>query len=74
MTPYISEENGAWVVNHGSIAKRYLKTWFPVGFDSVLPFDAIGGMMNSDDMSQLKVLRVIRLFRLAKLLPRSACS
>jgi potassium voltage-gated channel Eag-related subfamily H protein 7 len=47
---------------------QYIKTWFPVDFVSILPFDIIGLNIDSDSMTQARLIRLIRLLRLLKLL------
>jgi hypothetical protein len=52
VTPF-QLENGVWVTDHRSIARRYMTSWFLVDLISVMPLD---------------YLRMIRLVRLIKLL------
>ena len=59
---------GGYVVEHKLIAKNYLTGWFVIDFVSILPFDTLGMVMESDDISQLKIFRIVRLARLLKLL------
>jgi potassium voltage-gated channel Eag-related subfamily H protein 7 len=68
MTPYYNEDQGGWVIQHSMIAKHYATGWFPVDFVSIIPFGIIGRLMDSQEIDQLKILRIIRLLRLAKLL------
>mmetsp|Transcript_31673 Transcript_31673/g.67298 ORF Transcript_31673/g.67298 Transcript_31673/m.67298 type:complete len:712 (-) Transcript_31673:20-2155(-) len=49
------------------LAEKYLKGWFGVDLVSVIPFDIIGMVMKSDDVSKLKIVRAVRLLRLLKL-------
>ena len=67
-TPYYDSQMGGFVVEHKLIAKNYLMGWFIIDFVSILPFDTLGMVMQSDDLSQLKIFRIIRLARLLKLL------
>ena len=59
---------GGYVVEHRLIAKNYLTGWFIIDFVSILPFDTLGMVMESEDISQLKIFRIVRLARLLKLL------
>jgi len=65
---YRDEEKGVTVKEHDLILKRYFKCWFWIDLASILPFDIMGVAMDSDTINQFKGLRVVRLFRLAKLL------
>jgi len=56
------------VQNPKKIAIHYLKTWFVIDFISVLPFDLVGLLSESDEMKKMKALKVFRLLRLLKLL------
>jgi potassium voltage-gated channel Eag-related subfamily H protein 7 len=67
-TPYFNAMEQYWVVDQKKIIRRYVTTWFPIDFVSVLPFDTVGVAVQSDTVSQMKAARVIRLFRLLKLL------
>ena len=65
---YPDPETQQDVVSHKRIAKHYLTGWFVIDFVSILPFDSIGLVMDSSDISQLKIMRVLRLLRLFKLM------
>lgn len=52
---------------HCHIARHYFKSWFFIDFLSILPFDMVGFLVDSDDVRQLKVLKIVRLMRLLKL-------
>lgn len=65
---YRDEEKGVTVKEHDLILKRYFKCWFWIDLASILPFDIMGVAMDSDTINQFKGLRIVRLFRLAKLL------
>mmetsp|Transcript_88637 Transcript_88637/g.247995 ORF Transcript_88637/g.247995 Transcript_88637/m.247995 type:complete len:688 (+) Transcript_88637:95-2158(+) len=53
----------------GSIRWRYLTTWFPIDFISVLPFDVVFLLYDkSSAVSGIKILRMARLLRLIKLI------
>ena len=41
---------GGYVVEHRLIAKNYLTGWFIIDFVSILPFDTLGMVMQSDDI------------------------
>jgi potassium voltage-gated channel Eag-related subfamily H protein 7 len=64
---YVNLE-GKTIMDHKLIAKRYLKSWFGVDFVSILPYDMLGLLFNNENVSQLKLLRIVRLLRLLKLL------
>jgi potassium voltage-gated channel Eag-related subfamily H protein 7 len=67
-TPFFNHKYQEWVTAPGAISKRYLTGWFTIDFVSILPFDTVGVVAESDAVSQLKAARVVRLFRLLKLL------
>jgi hypothetical protein len=46
----------------------FCRGWFIIDLVSIIPFDILGMVMNSESVSQLKILRIIRLLRLIKLL------
>lgn len=64
---YQNQDN-IYIYDYGAIASRYLTGWFPIDFVSILPFDLLSIVMDSNSLQQLKVVRVIRLLRLIKLL------
>lgn len=77
--PKSATETVRWVHDPDKIAKKYLKSWFPIdalsicvsGFD-FLSIDSITGTSSSDDeeggnVSTLRVLRIVRVARLIKL-------
>jgi hypothetical protein len=49
------DENGRYIKDQGEVAIRYIQGWFLIDFISVLPFDVVGLVLSSDDVSQLKV-------------------
>lgn len=65
---YFDENQAVWIWNHKKIARRYLLGWFSIDLVSILPFDTLGLVMQSDSVSQLKILRIVRLLRLIKLM------
>jgi potassium voltage-gated channel Eag-related subfamily H protein 7 len=69
-TAYFDDDTvpAQWVTRHHQIAKRYLASWFIIDFISILPFDTMGLVMDSEAMSQMKGARIVRLMRLLKLL------
>lgn len=67
VTARFVEDTGKWRYKLGQIAKSYLMGWFTIDLISILPFDVAGVLMDNDEVSQLKVFRVVRLFRLLKL-------
>jgi potassium voltage-gated channel Eag-related subfamily H protein 7 len=68
VTAYFDETKVYWVTGHNKIAKNYLSSWFLIDFVSILPFDTLGLVMDSEAMSQMKGARIVRLMRLLKLL------
>jgi len=51
-----------------AIRKRYMTTWFPIDFVSVLPFDLVFLLYDkSSALSGIKIFRMARLLRLVKL-------
>jgi potassium voltage-gated channel Eag-related subfamily H protein 7 len=67
-TSFFDVEEQYWVLDLKAITKNYLKSWFFIDFISILPFDSLGELFGSDDPSQMKIARTIRLLRLLKLL------
>lgn len=65
---FVDPETFEIVYDTGRITKNYLTGWFTIDFVSIIPFDLLGLVLQSDDVSQLKVLRTVRLLRLIKLL------
>mmetsp|Transcript_22010 Transcript_22010/g.39445 ORF Transcript_22010/g.39445 Transcript_22010/m.39445 type:complete len:654 (-) Transcript_22010:75-2036(-) len=53
---------------HSMIIKHYLKGWFIIDFVSILPFDLLGLVSHNDTLERAKLLKIIRQFRLFKLL------
>jgi len=66
--PFRDPDTNVWVTDHKKIAIRYLKGWFWIDLLSILPFDILGVVLDSDSVQTLKALRLIRLLRLIKLL------
>ena len=54
------------ITDHRTIVRKYLFGWFPIDCVSIVPYDLIGAMMQDDSLSNLKVLRAIRLLRLGE--------
>lgn len=67
-SPYFDNMQQYWITDQRLIAKRYLYSWFPIDFVSVLPFDTVGVIANSEEVKKMKAARIIRLARLLKLL------
>jgi potassium voltage-gated channel Eag-related subfamily H protein 7 len=67
-TAYFDETKFFFEARHSRIALHYFKSWFWVDLVSVLPFDTLGLVMDSEAMSQMKGARIVRLMRLLKLL------
>jgi len=65
---YRDEEKGVLVKDQSLIIQSYLRCWFWIDLVSILPFDMLGVIFDSDELNKAKALRVIRLLRLAKLL------
>jgi potassium voltage-gated channel Eag-related subfamily H protein 7 len=57
-----------YVTCRKKIAKRYLRRWFLIDFISILPYDLVGFMFNSSEISGLKLLRMTRIVRILRLL------
>lgn len=53
---FYSEEDDFWVTDRARICTTYIRTWFVVDLVSIIPFEVIGMIMDSDDISKLKVL------------------
>lgn len=64
---FFDDEEGQWVFENKRIAIRYLKGWFSIDLISILPFEDIGKATESEELSNLAILRTIRLLRLIKL-------
>ena len=58
---------GLLVRNFQAIRSNYLRSWFPIDLLSIIPFDLIATLANSDSLESLKIIRIIRLLRLLKL-------
>merc|ERR1711959_637010 len=54
--------------SHIKIVKRYLTGWFIIDLLSILPFDTLGMVFDSDEIAKLKLVKVVRLLRLLKLM------
>ena len=52
-----------WVFEQRKIVKHYLRGWFTIDIGSIMPFDTVGVLVESDAINQLKIVRIIRLFR-----------
>eukprot|EP00927_Polykrikos_kofoidii_P084475 TRINITY_DN8905_c0_g1_i2.p1 TRINITY_DN8905_c0_g1~~TRINITY_DN8905_c0_g1_i2.p1 ORF type:complete len:734 (-),score=95.52 TRINITY_DN8905_c0_g1_i2:258-2270(-) len=53
---------------HDQIIIRYLSSWFFLDFFSVIPFDLISLLSETNGLSKMKVIKVVRLLRLIKLI------
>lgn len=67
MYPVTTHHSTVYIAEHVLIMRHYLRTWFMVDLVSVFPFDILGLLLESDELSQLKLIRAIRLVRLLKL-------
>merc|ERR1712151_1316502 len=56
-----------WIRSRKLIGKRYLRGWFMLDLISIIPFEAVGAVMQDAALQRLKVVRIIRLLRLLKL-------
>ena len=56
------------------LARLYLRGWFTVDLVSILPFDSIGCVIQSDDIKLIRVIRVIRLLRALGCFTTKLCS
>jgi len=69
--PYleITRNGEMYIHSPRMIARRYLGRWFAIDLTSILPFDilSVTVLAGDDSVSQLKILRTIRLMRLFKL-------
>eukprot|EP00746_Dinoflagellata_sp_MGD_P015308 gnl/MRDRNA2_/MRDRNA2_133931_c0_seq1.p1 gnl/MRDRNA2_/MRDRNA2_133931_c0~~gnl/MRDRNA2_/MRDRNA2_133931_c0_seq1.p1 ORF type:complete len:649 (+),score=77.11 gnl/MRDRNA2_/MRDRNA2_133931_c0_seq1:233-1948(+) len=63
MTP----QGTVWIRTKEGIRRRYLRTWFTMDAISCLPFNVVGLALEDEDMSKLKVVRIVKLLRLLKL-------
>jgi hypothetical protein len=52
---YFDDDLGKWVYDLKKIRKRYVESWFFVDIVSILPFDAIGILTESESIKRLKV-------------------
>ena len=69
LLPFPVGFHGGYERRHSEIAKRYLTTWFPLDVITIIPFDVVSlaGALPPSSKS-VKLLRVARLFKLAKVL------
>lgn len=56
-----------WVQRPWALARMYLRSWFLVDLLSIIPFDALALVADSDDAAGLRAARVLRLLRLLRL-------
>eukprot|EP00898_Chlorokybus_atmophyticus_P002905 jgi/Chlat1/3615/Chrsp237S00261 len=64
---YFDPADNVWVVSRKNATQRYVSGYFAMDIISVIPFDVIG-MVSDSQARKLKVLRALRIIRLAKLL------
>eukprot|EP00927_Polykrikos_kofoidii_P084476 TRINITY_DN8905_c0_g2_i1.p1 TRINITY_DN8905_c0_g2~~TRINITY_DN8905_c0_g2_i1.p1 ORF type:complete len:653 (-),score=96.70 TRINITY_DN8905_c0_g2_i1:138-2096(-) len=67
MFPKRTDFGVVYECRHGPIIRKYISSWFFIDLFSVIPFDFIGLLSESSDLSKIKVIKVIRLLRLIKL-------
>jgi hypothetical protein len=67
-TAYFDEEKQYWVGDVTTIVYHYMRGWFVIDLVSILPFDSVGLILQSEVMTKFKAARIIRLLRLLKLL------
>lgn len=53
---YRDEEKGVLVKKQDQIIRRYMSGWFWIDLIAILPFDMVGVVAKSDDLTNLKVL------------------
>jgi len=53
---------------HSRIVVHYLRTWFVVDFLSVIPFDLLALLVQSNDVLKAKGLKIFRLLRMLKMM------
>jgi hypothetical protein len=64
----VHERQGVtWIRDRKVLAMRYMKCWFWIDLISILPFDILGIVDDSEAFQALKSVRIIRLLRLLKL-------
>jgi len=68
MYPKRTNYGYALVHDQHKIITHYLKTWFAIDVISIVPFDLVGMLSESEEMKKMKGIKVIRLLRLLKLL------
>merc|ERR1740121_2367722 len=68
MYPVKTDCGFTWEHRHAQIVKHYLKGWFVLDFCSIVPWDLIGMLVGSQEMSRFREVKVIRLLRLLKLI------
>ena len=49
------------IKQHSELRRMYLQGWIPIDLVSILPFDLAGCLADSDQISKMKVFRIIRL-------------
>jgi len=67
MYPVVERFGIVWVSDPKLIVRRYLTSWFGMDLVSVLPFDILGLLVSSGDVSKLRLIRSVRMLRLLKL-------
>ncbi|CAD7696775.1 unnamed protein product [Ostreobium quekettii] len=74
-TAYV-DDHGNMVRDEKKIARRYLRTWFPIDFCATVPVDTIANLLGANSGSSLTLLaflktpRLLRLGRLLRFLDR----
>lgn len=67
MYPVAFQHGSYFVSNRTFIARRYFRTWFVCDLISIIPFSLAGMAIESEGVSKLRILKVVRLLRLLKL-------
>jgi len=67
MYPKQSNFGESWEHRPRKIAVNYLKTWFLIDFISIIPFDLVSIIAQSEVLQRVKVVKIVRLLRLLKL-------
>ena len=70
-TPIFEARSGLEITSHWSIAKAYLRTWFPVDFVACVPFEVTAFFLNASDARTTALLRPMKVLRLLRLLKLS---
>ena len=69
-TSFFDERRSMWVMNKGVVRKHYLRGWFLVDLLSLVfsLLDVLSLVLDSSELSRIKILRALKLLKLFKLL------